>query len=119
MATVFVVDDSVTITTILTSILELEGHRVQAFNEAQAALDYMQQEIPDVLLLDYHMPVLPAPDFLDRMKEVELKKGPTVIIISGRQDDNAIRSILEKGALAFLMKPIDPQELIDLIGSLD
>ncbi|MDH1262438.1 response regulator [Pseudomonas sp. GD03944] len=81
----------------------------------QEALEAIRQGKGQVLLLDLTMPVLDGYQTLAALKAEGLQSQ--VIVVSGDVQDDAIRRVKELGALAFLKKPADPQQLRDtLIG---
>lgn len=117
MSSIFIVDDSPTITTVISEILELEGHRTRSFNQAQAALESIELDPPDVILLDYHMPDISAPKFLEMLGRGG-GRNPAVVILSGSEPGHEIRDLEQQGVSSYLVKPVDPSTLIGLIADL-
>ena len=85
--------------------LELVGET----NEGRKALPLVAETRPDVLLLDFLMPDLDGLAVLDRVRKhhPEVK----VIMLSASDDPELIQDALRRGASAFILKQIDPQDL--------
>jgi DNA-binding response OmpR family regulator len=79
---------------------------------ALEAVEMVVRERPDVLLLDLMMPGLTGLEILDRMeREHLLKDVPTIVLTASRDRDDKLKA-LQLGATEFLMKPVDPAELV-------
>ncbi|WP_244309378.1 response regulator [Pseudomonas duriflava] len=86
----------------------------QATN-GREALEAIRQGLGQVVLLDLTMPVMDGYETLVALKEEGL--ACRVIVVSGDVQDEAIRRVLELGALAFLKKPADADQLRELLLS--
>lgn len=80
----------------------------QATNGVEA-LQYLREGGIDLLLLDLTMPVLDGYGVLTALREEGLVCR--VIVVSGDVQDEAVRRVIELGALAFLKKPADPEQM--------
>jgi DNA-binding NarL/FixJ family response regulator len=85
--------------------LELVGET----HEGRKALPLVAEKSPDVVLLDFRMPDMDGLQVLDRIR----KNHPDVkvIMLSGSDDPELIQDALRRGASAFILKQIDPQDL--------
>jgi CheY-like chemotaxis protein len=103
MATVLVVDDEFGIVDVLETILTDEGYRVLTACNGKQGLARLSAEQPDVVLLDFMMPILGGAEMLRAMAaEPAYQRIPVVMISSLREDVIAQRCI---GYAAFLHKP--------------
>jgi chemotaxis protein CheY-P-specific phosphatase CheC len=84
----------------------------QATNGSEA-LDVLRQGKIQMMLLDLTMPVMDGYQTLEAMRAENLICK--VIVVSGDVQDEAVRRVLELGALAFLKKPADAEQLKDLL----
>lgn len=97
-------------------IEELEYETVSAFN-GQEALDRVQSDSPDLILLDIMMPVMDGFEVLTRLKADATTRDIPVIVISANSDlKNMVRGI-ELGAEDYLPKPFEPALLKARISS--
>jgi two-component system nitrogen regulation response regulator NtrX len=112
MARIFVVDDEEGICQILKTILEDEGYSVQTADRLYKARSLLDEETPDLLLLDIKMPDGDGLDFLESLQD---GLRPPVIVISGHgQIEDAVRAI-KLGAYDFLEKPIALERLLGTV----
>jgi CheY-like chemotaxis protein len=116
---VLVVDDDRVIQQLLEVNLELEGYEVVATAaDGKEALEKIAELKPDLVILDIMMPKMDGLEVCRRLRaDPELAKIP-VILLSARAQDMDIREGLEIGASAYLTKPFDPVELLEVVGRL-
>ena len=113
MATVLIVDDEYGIADLLEAVLIDEGHRVFTASNGKNGLDVLETEIPDIIFLDYMMPVMDGATMLSHMsKEASLREIPVVMMSSIPEDTVAERC---RGYSLFLRKPFDIFHLIDVV----
>ncbi len=102
---VLIADDEVEFASTIVTRLNLRSFAASMANSGKAALAAIEQECPDVLLLDLKMPDLDGLEVLASLKE----KYPTlaVIILTGHGSFEAGRKGMELGAYDYIMKPVD------------
>lgn len=107
-ASILVVDDDRLNRIVLTRGLEAEGHIVTAAENGREALELLDGELPDVILLDIVMPELGGMEVLDQVKgDPRLRDIPVIMISAVDELDSVVRCI-EAGAEDYLPKPFDP-----------
>jgi two-component system nitrogen regulation response regulator NtrX len=108
--TILVVDDEGSIRTALQGILEDEGYRPLLAEDGTKALEMVQSELPDLVLLDIWMPGIDGLEVLQRLKA--LHRSLLVIMMSGHGTiETAVRST-KMGAYDFIEKPLSLEKLI-------
>ncbi len=111
--TILVVDNSPANLDLMQSTLEPFGYKVVTAGKVKEALALARQNPPDLFLSDLHMPVEDGHDFIRAVKaDPQLRHIPFVFISSTvwREQDPQIG--LSLGAARFLLRPIEPQELV-------
>jgi DNA-binding response OmpR family regulator len=116
---VLVVDDDRVIQQLLEVNLQLEGYEVVATaSDGAEALEKITELKPDLVILDIMMPKMDGLEVCRRLREnADTAKIP-VILLSARAQDLDIREGLDIGASAYLTKPFDPVELLEVVGRL-
>jgi adenylate cyclase len=114
---ILIVDDDQLNRRLLTKSLEADGHRTTDADNGFAALSALEEEQPDVVLLDIEMPGVDGIEVLERMKADTGLRHIPVIMISGVDDADSIVRCLEAGADDFLPKPFDPVILRARVGA--
>lgn len=108
---VLVVDDDARIREYVRVNLEMEGYVVREASSADEALKAIDDQAPELVLLDVVMPGVDGWQMLQRMQE---RHGSIpVIMFSGQVDENTAGDAEERGARGFIGKPFDPQQLIE------
>ena len=92
--------------------LEMDGCTVREASNAAEGLAALEEEPPDLILLDVMMPGMSGWEMLQRVQEQHGVGTIPVIMFSGQVDVPADQAA-ERGAQAFLGKPVDPQQLIE------
>jgi FixJ family two-component response regulator len=115
---VYLVDDDPAVLRGLSRLLRAWGYQPRAFASAQAFLDHRadNDEIPDCLLLDVHMPGLSGIDLNARLNPPSLTT-PTlpVVFLSGHLDPSLQAEVLASGAVDYLQKPIGERDLLEAV----
>ena len=111
MKSCLVVDDSKVIRKVARHILETLDYEVTEACDGQEALDACHESIPDVILLDWNMPVMSGIEFLRAIGASPLARRPKVVFCTTENDIGHIRAALEAGADEYVMKPLDRDTL--------
>lgn len=112
MSRILVVDDDATVRFTLQEVLEGAGHDVQAFAEAEPALEAL--EGADLVITDLVMPGMDGMALLERVR-VEAPRIPVVMITAQGSERGAVAA-MRAGAYDYLSKPFDVDELVAVVG---
>lgn len=110
---VYLVDDDEAVRNALSLLLETVGLTVRSFASPETFLMQSTDLTPGCLILDIRMPAVSGLKLQERLNDQGVS-WPTVII-SGHGDIEACRRAFRNGAIDFLSKPVDEQDLIDAI----
>ena len=111
--TICIVDDEPAILNTLSSILEDEGYRVTIAKTGREALNVIQQEPPDLVLLDIWLPELDGLEVLMHIRE-QFPKMPVILMSGHGSAETAVKAI-KLGAYDYLEKPLDFERVPILI----
>ena len=111
MKTCLVVDDSKVIRKVARHILETLNFEVSEAADGKEALDSCMASVPDVILLDWNMPVMSGMDFLRALRDTTLSSRPKVVFCTTENGMAYIRAAIEAGADEYVMKPFDRETL--------
>jgi two-component system sensor histidine kinase RpfC len=116
---VVVADDNPTNREVIGKILERSGHAVTLVNDGEQAIDAIERDAPDLVILDRNMPGMGGLEALQALRLMTRgRERLPVIMLSADVTPEAKREALEAGADAFLSKPIEALRLIDEIQRL-
>jgi CheY-like chemotaxis protein len=112
---ILVIEDSPETAQAVRAILELEGYRVRSAPNGREALDAIEREVPDLILLDLWMPVMSGREFLAalRRRDPPLRDIPVVALTADFRaavEDLPVQSVL--------LKPIDLKRLLTTLRGL-
>ena len=106
---VLVVDDEETICISLSAWLAKEGFRVETASSGPAALERLSEKLFDLYLLDLKMPGMDGLELLTRIRAIQPDASAIMITAHG-SIQTAVES-MKNGAIDYLCKPFDPEEL--------
>ncbi len=115
MATVLIADDDLLIRRAYTDILEDQGYDVIIFDNGSSAVESCERSMPDIIILDIHMPELNGMDTCRAIRALPNGKTVPILIISGSIGKNEVDTN-ECGANRLLLKPIETAELLQIIS---
>ena len=107
-----VVDDSKVIRKVARRILEELNFEVEEAVDGQDALNACERQLPDVILLDWNMPVMNGLDFMKELRSRSDIMQPIIVFCTTENDMSHIRMAIEAGANEYIMKPFD-REIIE------
>jgi CheY-like chemotaxis protein len=117
-ARVMVVDDDDTIRQLITVNLELEGFEVVGAADGQDALEQVKSAAPTVVTLDVMMPRLDGWETASRLRADPETAHIKLVLLSARAQQADLERGEQIGVDAYLTKPFDPDELIDIVRRL-
>ena len=106
-----VVDDSKVIRKVARHILETLNFTVDEAEDGREALDRCGTRMPDVILLDWNMPVMSGMEFLRALRQSDHADQPKVVFCTTENDVAHIRAAIAAGADEYVMKPFDREAI--------
>jgi DNA-binding response OmpR family regulator len=111
-ATVLVVEDEPSIAEVVELYLKRAGFKVKVAGDGQAALEAVEQQMPDLVVLDI---MLPNIDGLEITRWLRDQGDVPIIILTARRGEADRIAGLEMGADDYVVKPFSPQELVSRV----
>jgi CheY-like chemotaxis protein len=114
---VLVVDDSPDAANSLAELLSLHGHAVAVALGGEAALERLEERVPDVVLLDIRMPGMDGYAVAERIKErcAGGRKRPLLVAVTGCGSEADRARSARVGFDLHLVKPVDPAVLVGMM----
>jgi CheY-like chemotaxis protein len=110
----FVVEDDPDFRELARDLLERAGWTVDAAEDGFAALSQIRRVIPDLILLDLHMPNLDGTGVLSLLRSTEVGRQIPVLVMTGAHVDDEVREL----ASAVLVKPFARADLLRAVERL-
>src|SRR5215469_13514049 len=110
---VFVVDDNASVRKAVGSLVRSAGLTVQTFASAQEFLAFSRPDVPSCLVLDVQLPGLSGLDLQEELTKADVQIP--IIFLTGHGDIPMTVRAMKAGALEFLPKPFEDQDLLDAI----
>ena len=110
---VLIVDDDAGVRAYVRTALESEGYSVREAGSASEGLDVLEEQPPDLILLDVMMPGVDGWQMLRQVQERHGVGAIPVIMFSGQVDNRSAEDARSRGAQGFIGKPFDPDQLVE------
>lgn len=107
MKSCLIVDDSRVIRKVARQIFDNIGFECVEAENGQQAMEACQKKLPDVVFLDWNMPVMDGMEFLRAMRKLPNGQTPVVMFCTTENDMRHIQEALSAGANEYIMKPFD------------
>jgi DNA-binding response OmpR family regulator len=113
---ILIVEDDVVFCRLLTKFLSRNNFEVMDAQNGKDAFELMEMNEFKLAILDYRLPDMTGLEILEKLKS----KSPSskIILITRYGDQDIATQAIEKGADAFISKPINPTELLEVINKL-
>ena len=111
--TVFIIDDDTSSRRGFMRLVRAAGLRAESYASAGAFLDAGRCEDPGCIVLDVQMPEMTGPDLQEKLGQIE--NCMPIIFLSGHGDVPTVAQAMKQGAVDFLTKPVDRDDLLKAI----
>jgi FixJ family two-component response regulator len=111
---IYVLDDDARVRESLSALLSSMGRKAVAFASAAEYMRFSRPDLPGCLVLDLDMPEMTG---LELQRELADQEGPPIIFLTGHGDIPSSVKAIKAGAVEFLSKPFDEEELIRAIDA--
>lgn len=112
---ILLVEDEKNIILGVRTCLDAVGYHVAVVEDGEAALEFVSQEKPDLILLDLLLPKMDGFEVLETLKGNEDTRDIPIIVLTAKAGEEDRQRSLELGADAYMTKPFRPQELWDML----
>ncbi len=115
MQTILIADDDEGIRALIETTLESPKCRILLAEDGETALELAHRELPDLVILDWMMPKLTGPEIAERLHCDPLTAQIPIVLLTGMSKEENRKRGLATGALAYLIKPFSPLQLLAIV----
>lgn len=109
---VLIVDDDRDLLDLMVFVLSAEGFPVETATDGHEALDVVERQMPDLILLDMKMPVMNGWEFAAEFHRKYDRRAPIIVVTAA---ENAEKRADEIGATGWISKPFDVSQLVKIV----
>jgi two-component system, NtrC family, response regulator HydG len=113
MKSILIVDNQVSTCNLLDKFLTKNNFHVVTTTHAAHALEILKKEKFELIIAEYHLPDTSGMEFFDQIQKLSNNAG--IIFMSGQATLKNAVNIIQRGALNFISKPLNPDELLEAI----
>lgn len=118
MPKILIVDDDITITELLKTLVKMEGHVPTTVNDSTKAMEIASSVDPDLITLDLMMPGLTGLQLCELLHQDPKFANIPILIVSARDDLESKEKAMQAGASHYVTKPFGADELMQKIKDL-
>jgi len=116
MASILLVEDSLTVQYIVARALADQGYQVSTARDGEEALRMAREKLPNLIILDVILPKLNGFQVCRTLKSAAETSHIPVIMLTAKWKDSDRQWGMEQGADAYLIKPFEDQALFDIVS---
>ncbi|ATP40660.1 response regulator [Solibacillus sp. R5-41] len=114
MKKILVVDDEEILRMLICDTLEDLGFEIDEAEDGAEALQKINEQVYDLMILDYMMPNLTGVEVIEQLPD-DVKNNTPILMLTAKAQEADRQIVLEKGAHFFMSKPFSPVELLGLV----
>ena len=111
-----VIDDDVTMLKLIEVLFRNEVDEVMTASDPQEGLRLAMTYKPTVICCDYHMPQMTGVEVLKQLRNMPSTEDIPVVMLTGENDEKAVREAIKFRADAYLLKPCSPEDLYETLS---
>ena len=116
MVKILIIDDNTANILLLSKMLKIAGYNnIKTLNDSRDVLDTISSYMPDLILLDFRMPYMDGIEVINTLKSVKGYNNMPIIMISAENDNEYYKKALASGAVDFITKPFNYNDIISKI----
>ena len=114
---ILIIDDEPDVLKLAAFRLKRWGYEILTANDGQTGLEIIENERPDLVLLDLRLPNLDGVDVCRQVKNNEALKHIPIILFTATADIAVAETAKQVGADGYIVKPFEPEQLLEKIQS--
>jgi len=91
-------------------------YKLTIVNSGMQAITYIATNTPDLILLDYDMPITPGSQVLEMIRSEPSSAGIPVIFLTGRSDRESVEKVMRLKPEGYLLKSMKKQDIVDAVN---
>lgn len=115
---ILIIEDDASVCELLFSCLDKDGYRVSVAQSGEAALSQIEEDLPEVVVLDLNLPGMNGLDVCRAMRRDPWMGQLPVLMLTGKTEEDDIVAGLEVGADDYMTKPFSPKLLTARVKAL-
>lgn len=108
---ILVVEDDTVLRELLEFLLQREGYQVASCADGAQAQEWLQRQLPDLVLLDLQLPIVSGSELIAWLRADSDSAALPILVLTSLQDEDDIAAALDAGADDYMVKPFQPKEL--------
>ncbi len=113
---ILLVDDDVTFLRLMQDWLSMK-YRITAVKSGMQAITYIASHTPDLILLDYEMPITPGSQIMEMIRSEPNSAGIPIIFLTGKSDRESVMNVMRLKPEGYLLKSMHKEDIITAVDN--
>lgn len=118
MKRILLAEDEDILRMLIVDTFEEKEYLVDEAEDGKEALQYIEKNEYDLIILDYMMPIVTGLDVIKQVRTMKHKKNTIILMLSAKSQQFEQEKVLEAGAEYFMAKPFSPYQLLEKVESI-
>ena len=115
---ILLAEDEEVLRMLIEDTFEDENYMIDVAADGGEAMEFLQNNRYDLVILDYMMPVYTGLEIVEKIRHAETNEHTIILILSAKSQAFEQKQIMETGADYFMAKPFSPLKLLELVGDI-
>ncbi|WP_312475984.1 response regulator [Neobacillus sp.] len=115
MKKILLAEDEEILRMLIVDTFEEKDYLIDEAEDGQEALNYIEKNDYDLIILDYMMPIFTGLEVIQKVKCQEEKKNTKILMLSAKSQQSEQEKVLKAGAGYFMSKPFSPIQLLEKV----
>lgn len=118
MKKILLAEDEEVLRMLIVDTLEDEGYTIDEAADGGEAMDLLENNYYDLIILDYMMPVYTGFEVIEKVRTTGINQHSKILMLSAKSQSYEQEKIKQAGADYFMAKPFSPMNLMELVGEI-
>lgn len=115
MKRILLAEDEEILRMLIVDTLENQDFLIDEAGDGQEALNYLEEHVYDLIILDYMMPILTGLEVIKKVKLTKGNKNTQILMLSAKNQQSEQEKVIKAGADYFMAKPFSPIQLLETV----
>jgi CheY-like chemotaxis protein len=118
MKRILLAEDEEILRMLIVDTLEVNDLLIDEASDGQEALDYLDENVYDLIIVDYMMPIFTGLEVIEKVKLTKKNKNTKILMLSAKNQQHEQENVIKAGADHFMAKPFSPFQLLETVEAI-
>lgn len=115
MKRILLAEDEEILRMLIVDTLEVNDLLIDEASDGQEALNYLDENVYNLIIVDYMMPIFTGLEVIEKVKLTKKNKNTKILMLSAKNQQHEQENVIKAGADHFMAKPFSPFQLLETV----